>query len=98
MLGGGAALLALDNSPYKDDCDGDNRDFEGRCRYRYNTLLPGALLTGVGIASIITGISTGLVAYGRRRNAQPKHDDMEEDTISVRPLIGPTHAGLEVRF
>ncbi len=100
LLGAGVPLLALEERPVKNDCEGDNVDFEGRCRYRYDTLLPGALLTGFGIASLLTGITTGVIAYSRRNKGKSKGalDTMDEDTISVRPLIGPTSAGLRVRF
>ncbi len=101
LLGGGIPLLALEERPVKNRCSGDDIDFNGRCRYRYDTLLPGALLTGFGIASLLTGITTGVIAASRKsRNdgSDGPIDSMDEDTISVRPLIGPTSAGVRVRF
>lgn len=99
-LGGGIAFLVLEERPVKDRCSGDNIDFNGACRYRYDTLLPGGLLTGFGVASLLTGITTGVIAYSRRTRKESKGalDTMDEDTISVRPLIGPTSAGVRVRF
>ena len=98
MLGGGIALLAIDGRPYKQDCSGMNVDVDGRCRYRYDTLAGGAALTGVGIAAFVVGISTGLVVFSRKRNAKPEKDDFDEDTVHVQPILGPTSAGLRVRF
>lgn len=101
LLGGGIPLLALEEQPVKNRCSGDDIDFNGRCRYRYDTLLPGALLTGFGIASLLTGITTGVIAAsrkGRDNGSDDPIDSMDEDTISVRPIIGPTSAGVRVRF
>ncbi len=101
MLGGGIPLLALHEEPPKSRCTGDNIDWTGTCRYRYDTIVPGALLTSFGVAFLVTGISTGLVAFGRRhrRDKEKKTlDELDEDTISVLPVLGPTNAGLEVRF
>ena len=101
MLGAGIPLLAIDENPYKKDCSGENIDYRGSCRYRYNTLVPGALLTAFGVGFVVTGISTALVAFGRRNKKEKEERqlrDMEEDTISVRPVIGPTSAGVRVRF
>lgn len=100
LLGAGIPLLALEERPVKNQCSGSDVDFDGRCRYRYDTLLPGALLTGFGIASLLTGITTGVIAVSRRNKGESKgtFDSMDDDTISVRPIIGPTSAGVRVRF
>jgi|GEM_PF-2293454 len=101
LLGAGVPLLALDERPVKSDCSGENIDFNGTCRYRHDTLLPGALLTGFGVASLLTGITTGVIAAargGRNKKAKGPLDTMDEDTISVRPILGPTSAGVRVRF
>lgn len=101
LLGGGVPLLALEERPVKSRCSGDDIDFDGRCRYRYDTLLPGALLTGFGIASLLTGITTGVIAASRKNRKDGSSDpidSMDEDTISVRPILGPTSAGVRVRF
>ena len=101
MLAGGIPLLALHEEPPKSRCSGTNIDWTGTCRYRYDTIVPGALLTSFGVAFLVTGISTGLVAFGRRNKKDKekrKIDELEEDTISVRPIIGPTSAGVRVRF
>jgi hypothetical protein len=50
------------------------------------------------VAAIITGLATGLVVFARKREKTPQTDDLDDDTISVRPVLGPTHAGLQVRF
>jgi hypothetical protein len=98
MLGAGATLLAFHEHPYEAECSGEDIDVEGRCRYRYNFLAGGATLTAVGVAAIITGLATGLVVFARKREKTPQTDDLDDDTISVRPVLGPTHAGLQVRF
>jgi hypothetical protein len=46
----GIALLAIDENPYKKDCDGDNLDVNGTCRFRYNTL-------GGGVVALIGGLA-----------------------------------------
>lgn len=100
LLGAGIPLLALEERPVKKQCSGTDIDFNGRCRYRYDTLLPGALLTGFGIASLLTGITTGVIAASRRSKGDSNGtlDSMDEDTISIRPIIGPTSAGVRLRF
>ncbi len=100
LVGAGVPLLVLEERPVRNKCSGDNVDFAGNCRFRYDTLLPGALLTGFGIASLLTGITTGVIAYSRRTKNEKKGvlDTMDEDTISVQPIIGPTSAGVKVRF
>lgn len=105
LIGAGVPLLALEERPVRNQCSGNDVDFNGRCRYRYDTLLPGALLTGFGMASLVTGITTGVIAAVRKgRQSKPKGvlDTMDEDTISsrpvVRPVLGPTSAGVRVRF
>lgn len=100
LIGAGVPLLALEEQPVKNRCSGDDIDFNGTCRYRYDTLLPGALLTGFGIASLLTGITTGVIARARRGKKEEKGtlDSMDDDTVSVTPILGPTSAGLRVRF
>jgi hypothetical protein len=100
LLGAGVPLLALEEQPVKSKCSGENIDFNGTCRYRYDTLLPGALLTGFGIASLLTGITTGMIARARRGRNKEKGplDSMDDDTVSVTPILGPTSAGVQVRF
>lgn len=65
-IGGGAPLLALDGKPYERPCDADP---EGDCKNLYDTVGPGAGLTAVGAAAVVTGAA--LLAVGLiRRNRQ----------------------------
>ena len=61
----GIVLLAVDGSGYRLRCDGSDRDAEGDCRYRNDTLVYGAVLTACGAALLATGI--GLLVASRRR-------------------------------
>lgn len=65
LAGTGAGLLAIDERPYRRRCSGDDRDFSGRCRFRYDTLTPGAVVVSVGAAAVITGI----ILLARRRRS-----------------------------
>jgi hypothetical protein len=91
-------MLAFHHSPVKSRCSGDNIDIMGRCRYRYDLRAGGIALTTIGIGALITGITSGLIVHGRKRNAKRRRDDFEEDSLSLRPEIGPDHVGLSGRF
>ncbi|MEM9454045.1 MAG: PEGA domain-containing protein [Myxococcota bacterium] len=52
-LGGGIALLVIDERPIERDC---NPDAEGRCEFLHDTLEGGVALTMVGIALVGTGV------------------------------------------
>lgn len=62
---GGAVLLALDERQYQRRCSGSDVDVNGTCRYSYDTLTPGAVLTAVGLATVAAGIA--MVVVGKRR-------------------------------
>jgi len=65
VLGGtGGALWGIDGRPYRGRCEGDDVDYAGRCRYRYDTSTAGIVLTSIGIAAVIGGIA--LLAASRR--------------------------------
>ena len=83
VLGTGAAFLAIDGKPYRDDCQAD---VDGDCRFLYGTLRPGiamvvsgALVTAAGAVLIGTGVA-------RRRRGLAQH----------RASLGP--GGLALRF
>lgn len=98
LLAAGITLLALDENPYKSNCDGNDIDYAGNCRYRYDTLAGGAASTAVGLASLLAGVTCAVVAFGRRKAASQRRREIEQDTISVRPRVAPTAGGLRVRF
>jgi hypothetical protein len=59
---GGAAMIRMDEHPVTSDCSGNNVDFQGNCRWRYDTLeggiglvASGALLIGTGVALLVVG-------------------------------------------
>lgn len=82
---GGAALIRVDERPVTSDCSGENVDFLGNCRWRYDTreggivmVTGGALLVGTGIALLVVG---------------------RDKSLSARPArVEPTLGGLAVRF
>ena len=51
----GAVLLALHGRDDRRRCSGADRDLEGDCRFRYETVAGGATALTVGLVSIITG-------------------------------------------
>ncbi|MEZ4450916.1 MAG: PEGA domain-containing protein [Nannocystaceae bacterium] len=63
--GAGVGLVAIDERPITSDCEGENVDALGHCRWRYNTLAGGVVMAVVGVAAI--GIGAALVAIDRRR-------------------------------
>lgn len=66
----GIGLLAVDERPYRKRCDGRYLDVEGNCRFRYDTLGSGVVMTSVGGASLIAG--TVIVALFSRRRASSR--------------------------
>lgn len=96
LLAGGVALLVLHDRPMT-NCQ---EDATGSCQDRYDTIRPGGALTGIGLASIVVGLSTGLVYYSRKQRAekQRRRREFEAETVVVTPIVGPGGAGLKVRF
>jgi len=99
-LAAGITLLVLDERPYKPTCSLNNLDYEGNCRYQYDTLTSGAVLTSLGLAGGITAATLGLVLYGRNRQARAaaRDDDFATFPVRIRPLVGFRSAGLQVSF
>lgn len=87
MVGSGSALLAFDEKPNRRQCDGDNVDPDGDCKFRYNTLGGGLALTLGGAVLLASVGVTALVLAKRKRKRAPK---------SARLL--PGLGSLEVRF
>lgn len=62
-LGTGIALMAIEERPNRFDCEGDNVDADGDCRYRYATFEAGLGLSLGALAPLVT--STVLLVRGR---------------------------------
>lgn len=84
---GGATLLALDDRQYQRRCSGDDVDVNGTCRFSYDTLTGGAVLTAVGVAAIGSGIA--MLVVGKRRGARSR---------TVSATFGPRGMTLHGRF
>lgn len=67
--GAGGVLLGLDGRPDRSRCTGDDVDFAGRCRFRFETTTAGATATAGGLAIAIVGLSL-LVIDARRSHAR----------------------------
>lgn len=83
---GGVVLVALDQRPIRGDCQGANVDAEGDCKWRYDTLAGGVVLTVLGVAAI----AVGAAIVGRER--QRARRGQARASAWVDP------AGLAVRF
>lgn len=64
-LGVGIGLAVLDEAPIRSRCSGDDKDIEGHCKYRYDSLAAGVTIAVVGAAALATGIA--LLVVDRRR-------------------------------
>ena len=67
--GAGGVLLGLDGRPDRSRCTGDDVDFEGRCRFSFETTTAGAATTAGGLALMATGIVL-LIVDARRSRAR----------------------------
>lgn len=67
----GAPLVAIDEDPVTSRCTGDDVNAFGVCKYRYDTLVGGAVLIGVGTAAIVTGTVIAIVT--RKGARKGKH-------------------------
>jgi hypothetical protein len=83
----GIALLATDENPVKNNCDGVHVDRFGNCEFRWNTkgagiglLVPGILAAGAGTALVVIG-----------RKGQPS-------SARARLQIGPGRIAIAGRF
>lgn len=63
--GAGATLIAIDERPYQRDCNGENVDANGTCRFRYDTMTGG--IVAVATAAALVGTGIGLVVHARRK-------------------------------
>ncbi|MEM9455074.1 MAG: PEGA domain-containing protein [Myxococcota bacterium] len=80
----GVALILVDEDPIPSQCEGDQVDFRGVCRVRYNTLGSGIIAVTVGALGVGGGIA--LMVKGRQ--------------VTVRARASKTQAtlGVRVRF
>ena len=85
----GVPLLILDERPVRSRCTGENVGEGGVCKFRHNTLVPGAVLTAVGGAVLITSIALLVVDAKRNKGAKSK---------KTAARVRPTPGGLRVRF
>jgi hypothetical protein len=83
-LGVGIGLAVLDENPIRSRCSGDNKDIEGHCKYRYDSLAAGISIAVVGAAALATGIALLVVDHKRQRNGK----------VALRPSA----YGLALRF
>lgn len=89
-VGAGSALLAIDEKPNRNQCSGPDVDADGDCRYRYDTLAGGAVLT-IGGAALLAAVGvTALIMSDKRRASNRKRER--------RVRVQPTLDGLSVRF
>lgn len=100
LIGAGAALLVVDDRPYRANCDQGNLDFQGICRYRINTLGGGVALTTIGVASVLSSFSLAMVLVARKRaDKRSKPEELPgEVRLNVTPWVGRSSAGLRVQF
>lgn len=83
-LGAGIGLAILDEAPMRSRCSGANRDIEGNCKYRYDTLAGGATMIGLGVATIAVGVALLVIDHRRAGRA--------------RTSWSPRATGLALRF
>jgi hypothetical protein len=88
-LGAGIPLLVLHHRPVKNRCTDEFIDENGVCRYRHDTVVPGAVLAAVGGALLVTGIALVVVHAKRKRS---------RDAGRAQALVGPSGFGLGLRF
>lgn len=97
LLGAGITLLVLDGRPYKGSCDEGNIDYEGNCRYVYDTMAGGAVLTSLGVATALTSVSMAIVYYGRKRGREKTTRLPDEVGLDLQPWMGK-FSGFRVGF
>lgn len=87
----GITFLALHHQPYRGQCSGDDYDAaDDLCRYRWNSLVPGATLTAIGGALAIAG--TTMLVVGSRRRA--RRDARARLELDLAPDLARTRAGV----
>ncbi|HET6585333.1 MAG TPA: PEGA domain-containing protein [Nannocystaceae bacterium] len=93
MLAVGITFAALHHRPYRGRCSGADYDAsDDLCRYRWNSLVPGASLAAIGGALAIAGVT--MIAVGHRRRAHARRDARARVAIELAPDLGATRTGL----
>jgi hypothetical protein len=91
-LATGIAFVALHHRPYRGRCSGDDYDASrDLCRYRWNSLVPGATLTAIGGALAIAGVT--MIAVGHTRRVRARRDARARVTLDLAPDLAATRAG-----
>jgi hypothetical protein len=75
----GAPLVAIDERPVTSRCTGEDVNAFGVCKYRYDTLVGGAVLIGVGAAAIITG--TVIAVVTRKKKSRSQHARLDPGIV-----------------
>ena len=78
----GAALIAVDENEIKSDCEGENVDANGVCKFRRNTLAGGVTFLVLGLASTGTGI--GLLVHGHKRRGPKREVALGPGSLKIR--------------
>jgi hypothetical protein len=84
-VGAGIALIVIDGKEITSDCDADNVDLDGDCRWRYGTMTGGAVAAGVGAAALAAGITLAVIGHKKGRAGKTAR-------------VQPTATGLALRF
>lgn len=71
LLAGGGAMIAIDGDPIERDCNGDNVDALGRCRFLHQTQGAGIGLAVAGAAVLAAGVTLTILGV-RRKNKSKK--------------------------
>jgi len=79
----GATFLALDERPYKAQCDGADMDAFGNCRQRYNTLVHGASFTAAGGVMVISGAAMLISARVRKGRGSDKNASRRSRALAL---------------
>jgi hypothetical protein len=89
----GITFAALHHRPYRGRCTGaDYDEANDLCRYRWNSLAPGASLAVIGGALTIAGVT--MIAVGHRRRAHARRDARARVALDLAPDLGATRTGL----
>lgn len=79
----GATFLAIDERPYKAQCEGPDVDAFGNCRQRYNTLVHGASFTAAGGVFVISGAAMLISARVRKGRRSDKNASRRDRALAL---------------
>lgn len=90
-IGGGVALIMIDERPHQATCSAEYQDMDGDCPFRLQTMPAGI---GVGAAGVVlAGVGAGLLIW-KAKGSKRKAADSSAASLDV----GPTRVGLRLRF